>query len=311
VTIRRRMWHLQTCIAIGASAVVLAACGSSGGGSSSKPPSAASTSTTIDGVKVSMDPQIAAKLPAAIKKSGTLKDITYDNAPPDTFVLNGTTVGWELDIGAGIAAVLGLKFDVTTSDAFETFIPGIQNGKFNVSVSSLIQTPQRLQQIDVVTYYNVGTEFAAKAGSTISITTPTDVCGHTVATLAGSAFVDQLNAINKLCSAAGKPAIKIQPFPSAANMTLAVSNGRDQLFTDSANQLAYIIKQAPGQFVAGALNYDPVAEGAGVTKGIGLTQPVADAVNKLIATGAYAAIMKKWGISAGLVTSAHIYSAGG
>ncbi len=58
------------------------------------------------------------------------------------------------------------------------------------------------------------------------------------------------------------------------------------------------------------LNFDPVPEGAGVTKGIGLTKPIANAMDALIKSGAYAAIMKKWSISYGLVTKATVYSNG-
>lgn len=248
-------------------------------------------------------------VPKAIASGQILKDITYDNAPPDTFVQNGKTVGWEVDLGQGAAAVLGLKYAVTTSGAFDTFIPGLQNGRWDVSFSSLIQSPERLKQIDVVTYYSVGTQFASKAGSSLAIAAPTDVCGHKVATLGGSVFVDQLNAIQKLCIKGGKSKITIQSYPTTANMTLAVANGRAELFTDSANQLAYILKKTPGQFQASKLNYEPVAEGVGVTKGTGLTKAIAAAMDKLISSGTYAAVMKKWGLDTGLAAKSTIYTA--
>jgi polar amino acid transport system substrate-binding protein len=276
---------------------------------SSNPASPASAgAVTVDGAPVAYDATVAAMLPPAIASSKTLKDITYDNAPPDTFVLNGQTVGWEVDLGRAAAVVLGLKYVVTTSDAFDTFIPGLQNGRWDVSFSSLIQSPDRLKQIDVVTYYSVGTQFASKAGSALAIAQPTDVCGHTVATLAGSVFVDQLTAIQALCTAGGKPKITVQSYPSASNMTLAVANGRADLFTDSANQLAYILIQTPGQFQASALNYEPVAEGVGVTKSNGLSKAIGAAMDDLINTGVYAAVMKKWGLNTGLATSATVYT---
>jgi polar amino acid transport system substrate-binding protein len=212
-----------------------------------------------------------------------------------------------VDLGRAAAAVLGLKYQVTTSGAFDTFIPGLQNGRWNVSFSSLIQSPDRLKQIDVVTYYTVGTQFASKSGSSLSIVQPTDVCGHTVATLGGSVFVDQLKAIQKLCDGAGKSKISIQSYPTAANMTLAVANGRAELFTNSANQLAYTIKQTKGQFKASKLNYEPVAEGVGVTKG-GLSKAISAAMDKLISSGTYAAVMKQWGLDTGLVQKSTIYS---
>lgn len=300
-----------------ACALLIASCSSTTSSSkSSSPPSAGTGSSTaaagggsisLYGTTVAYDASIAAKLPKAIADSKTLKDITYDNAPPDTFVKDGTTVGWEVDLGRAAATVLGLKYDVTTSGAFDTFIPGLQNGRWDVSFSSLIQSTERLKQIDVVTYYTVGTQFASKAGSSLSIVQPTDVCGHTVATLGGSVFVDQLKAIQKLCASAGKAKITIQSYPTAANMALAVANGRAELFTNSANQLAYTLQQTPGQFKASQLNYEPVAEGVGVSKG-GLSAVIGAAMDKLIQSGTYAAVMKRWGLNTGLVTKSTIYT---
>jgi len=51
-----------------------------------------------------------------------------------------------------------------------------------------------------------------------------------------------------------------------------------------------------------------VPEGAGLTKGLGLSKPIADAMDVLIKSGAYAAIMKKWSITDGLVDHATVYS---
>jgi len=308
-----RQVRLQAPAAVVLGALALTACGGSSSSVTAKPsdaPSASGISTTVAGVQVQTDTAIAASVPAAIRGAGVLKNITYDNAPPDTFVKDGTTVGWEVDLAQSVATVLGLKLESTTSGAFDTFIPGIQNGRYNTSISSLIQTPVRLKQIDVVTYFKVATGFTKKAGSPITVAQPTDVCGHKVATLSGSAFVDQLKVIDKLCAAASKPKISLQLYPAAANATLAVANGRAELYSASSDQLSYMISQTPGKFELTDLEYDPVDEGAGVTKGSGLSKPFAAAMDKLIASGAYGAILKKWGITVGLVDKATVYSSG-
>ena len=291
---------------------MLTSCGGSSGSSTAAPstgtPSSPGITTTVAGVSVTTDAAIAASVPEAIKSRGVLKNITYDNAPPDTFVKDGKTVGWEVDLAQAVATVLGLKLEMTTSGAFDTFIPGIQNGRYDASISSLIQTPVRLKQIDVVTYFSVGTGFAKKAGSAITVTQPTDICGRKVATLSGSAFVDQLKAIDKMCAAAQKPAIVEQLYPAAANATLAVANGRAELYASSSDQLSYMVTQTPGKFELTDLEYDPVDEGAGITKGSGLSKPFAAAMNKLIESGTYETILKKWGITVGLVKTAKVYS---
>jgi polar amino acid transport system substrate-binding protein len=242
-------------------------------------------------------------VPAKVKSDG-LKDITYNNAPPDEQVTNGKNVGWEIDLGQAVAATLGLDWHLTTSSNFDSFIPGLQNGRYNTSFTSFIQTPERLKQIDIVTYYNVGTGFAVKKGTNLTIKAPTDLCGHTVAVLEGSAFIQQIQSIK--CGS--KPAIKVQTFPSDSAAELAVSSGRDEVYSSSSDQLSYLIQQTEHGFVLQPLDFEPTPEGAGITKGAGLTKPVALAMDDLIKSGAYAAIMKKWSITQGLPKKATVYS---
>lgn len=274
-------------------------------GAGSASASTAHYSVTIDGHKITTNAKLAASVPAKERSIG-LKDITYNNAPPDEQVINGRNVGWEIDLGRAVAAELGLKWNLTTSGAFDGFIPGLQNGRYNASFTSFIQTPARLKQIDIVTYYNVGTGFAVKKGSKIRITKPTDLCGHTVGVIEGSAFIQQIQSIN--CKNSGKAAVQVQSFPSDSAAELAVSSGRVQVYSSSEDQLSYLIQKTAHQFVLQPLNFDPVPEGAGVSKSSGLTKPIANAMDALIKSGAYAAIMKKWSISYGLVKKATVYS---
>jgi polar amino acid transport system substrate-binding protein len=314
----RRRKGLTATVAAVAAVTLLTACSSSsksGGASGAAPAtggssgsSAGGSSVTIAGQTITTDSALAATVPAAVRKNGELTDITYNNAPPDESVVNGKLVGWEVDLGAAVAAVLGLKWKPTASGAFDSFIPGLQNGRYNVSFTSFIQTPERLKQIDIVTYYNVGTGFAVKKGSSLKINAPTDLCNHTVAVIAGSAFIQQLQGIK--CAAAGKPAVKVQSFPSDSAAELAVSSGRSEVYSSSEDQLSWLIDQTQHQFELQPLDYMPVPEGAGVTKGLGLSKPIADAMDKLIQTGAYKAIMKKWSITEGLVDKATVYSTG-
>ena len=301
----RSRWAMPRVTAAAASATLaLAAVGI---GASSASASGSGHSVTIDGKKITTNAKLAASVPTKVQSVG-LADITYNNAPPDEQVINGTNVGWEIDLGRAVAAELGLKWKLTTSGNFDGFIPGLQNGRYNSSFTSFIQTPARLKQIDIVTYYNVGTGFAVKKGSSISIKKPTNLCGHTVAVLEGSAFIQQIQSIN--CKKAGKAAVQVQSFPSDSAAELAVASGRVEVYSSSEDQLSYLIQKTEHQFVLQPLNFDPVPEGAGVTKGIGLTKPIANAMNALIKSGAYAAIMKKWSISYGLVTKATVYSDG-
>lgn len=285
-----------------AAACALAAVAAASIGASSAGASTSGYSVRIDGKKITTNAKLAASVPAKVRATG-LTDITYNNAPPDEQVVGGTNVGWEIDLGRAVAAELGLKWKLTTSGNFDGFIPGLQNGRYNTSFTSFIQTPARLKQIDIVTYYDVGTGFAVKKGSSIKISKPSDVCGHTVAVIEGSAFIQQIQGIK--CG--GKAAPKVQSFPSDSAAELAVASGRVQVYSSSEDQLSYLIQKTEHQFVLQRLNFDPVPEGAGVTKRIGLSRPIARAMDALIKSGAYAAIMKKWSLTYGLVKKATVY----
>jgi polar amino acid transport system substrate-binding protein len=303
--IRRRRLSL---VSVSAFAVLTAvsAC-SSGGATPAASQSPSANGAVIDGAVVKADPALAQQVPAAVKSQG-LVDVTYNDAPPDELVTNGQLVGWEVDIGRAVAATLGLKWTAVASGAFDEFIPGLQNGRYNSSFTSFIYTPARVTQIDIVTYYDVGTGFAVHSGSSIHISKPTDLCGKTVSVIAGSAFIEQLNGIDPSCAAAHLQPVHVASFPSDAAAELAVSSGRDEIYSTSEDQLSWLIQQTEHQFVLQPLDYMPVPEGAGVSKSAKITNLIAGAINELIKSGAYAKIMHHWSLNSGLVTSAGIYS---
>jgi polar amino acid transport system substrate-binding protein len=276
-------------------------------GAGAKPAAAMPATTVVDGVSVAEDPALAAAVPAAVKKAGLL-DITYNDFAPDEYVTNGKLVGWEIDLGQAVAATLGLKWQPTSSGSFDTFIPSLQNGRFNTSFTSFIVTGARTKVIDIVSLYNVGTGFAAKVGSSVkTVKTNVDLCGDTVAVIVASAFIGQLSGLDPACKNAGKPTINVQTYPSDAAAELAVSSGRADLYATSVDDIGWLIHQTGHEFAEEPLNLQPGPEGVGVSKGIGLDTPITEAVNHMIATGTYKQLMSKWGVTGGLLTRAVDY----
>lgn len=167
-------------------------------------------------------------------------------------------------------------------------------------------TADRLKQIDIVGVFKVGTGFVSKKGSDISVKAVTDICGLQVAAIAGSAFINNINAVGPECTSAGKQAPTVNSFPNNAGAQLAVSNGRAQVFASNFDALQYLVSQTADQFVVQPLDYKPVIEGPGLTKDNGLAKPVAAAVDKLIADGTYKNILEKWGLAGNAVAKAEI-----
>jgi polar amino acid transport system substrate-binding protein len=287
----------------------LVAAGLPSGASATHGPAARVPNVSVHGVPVAEDMALAAEVPAAVKTSG-FKDISYNDFAPDIYVAGGKLTGWEADLGQAVAATLGVAWHATASGAFDTFIPSLQNGRFNTSFTSFIVTPARTKVIDIVSLADVGTGFAAKRGSSVKpVKTTTDLCGDTVAVITASAFIGQLQAIDPACKKAGKPSITVQTYPSDAAAELAVSSGRAQLYGTSVDDISWLIHQTGKTFILEPINFDATPEGVGITKGIGLDKPITDAANHLIADGTYKAIMAKWGFSStGLVAKAVDYN---
>ena len=287
----------------------LVACGadsSSDTGATGSGSTTSGKSVEVAGVTVTTDSELAAQVPESIKKSGALTAIQYDNAPADTFVDDsGEIVGWGPDMGKAVAALLGLDWKPEASGAFDTFIPGLQNGRYTSTWASLTVLPERLDVVDIVAVHEGSTGVITTADSALDISAPEDLCGLKVAALAGSSFVSQLEDVAKTCTDAGLDAPEVDSFPQQAAAQLAVTNGRVDAFATTKGQLAWLLRAVDG-FKLQGLDYQPTLEGIGVAKDSGLTDVIAAAMDKLIEDGTYEAILKDWDIDFGYLDTVEV-----
>lgn len=84
---------------------------------------------------------------ADVKKAGKLVIATSPDFPPFENLENGEVVGIEVDILNKIAEKLGVELVIEQMD-FDSVIPGIQAGKFNVGVSGITVTEERKKNVD-------------------------------------------------------------------------------------------------------------------------------------------------------------------
>jgi polar amino acid transport system substrate-binding protein len=182
-------WKLTT---LAGAVVVLVALVAAGCGGSSKKSAATTTATTSTAAENS---KIAAEVPAKIKSKGTLTvaaDATY--APNEFIGADGHTVeGMSPDLAHALAAVMGLKVKVVNA-SFDTIIPGLQSGKYDLGISSFTDTKEREKVVDFVTYFSAGTSFYVKVQGGPTINTLADLCGHKVAVERGTTQADDATA---------------------------------------------------------------------------------------------------------------------
>ncbi|HWJ85681.1 MAG TPA: transporter substrate-binding domain-containing protein, partial [Cellulomonas sp.] len=165
------------------SALMLAACSTDD--DTATPGGDGSSAASFDPASVAKDDAIAALLPEKIASSGKLvvgSDTSY--APAEYIDEDGTTpVGYDVDLAKALAAVLGLKADVQTAD-FTGIIPAI-GAKYDVGISSFTINPDRLQQANMIEYFEAGEAYAVPTGNPKKID-PADLCGLTVGVQTGT-----------------------------------------------------------------------------------------------------------------------------
>jgi polar amino acid transport system substrate-binding protein len=153
--------------------------------------------------------------------------------------------------------VLGLK-DKVVNATFDTIIPGLASGKYELGMSSFTDTKARQKVVDFVTYFSAGTAFYVKAHGGPTINTLADLCGHKVAVERGTTQAADATAQSARCMKSGKPGVSVLVFPDQNAANLAVSSGRGQVGMADSPVAAYIVKKSNGQF---KLSGDPVRDG--------------------------------------------------
>lgn len=292
--------------------LLLVACGSSSDDSdsgspqpagSAKPGPQAAASTAIptqDVVSaITADPALKAELPAGVRSRGKLTLGTTRQPGitglPHGGEKDGVTVGLDIDLRNAVAKVLGIGWDVQYG-TFPTVIPGVQNGRYDVGQDNFGVTRAREKVVDFATYLNDGQSFlGARSVPVDSVTQLTDLCGLTVATSPGSTFQQILTDGAAKCSDAGKKPYKVQYFTDNAPVFLGLANGKVDVYFGPTLSLKYEALHVPDTKYLGQIS--TTAVGFVTAKGSPVARALSDAVNKLVASGDYAKIFAKWGVT--------------
>jgi polar amino acid transport system substrate-binding protein len=251
-----------------------------------------------------------AQVPASIKAKGTLAvaaDATY--APNEFIAPDGhTVIGMDADLMTALAAVMGLKANVTNV-TFGSIIPGLAAAKYDVGASSFTDTKKREATVDFVDYFSAGESFYTKASGGTTIASIADLCGHTVAV--ESTTTEQTDATTQgvACKKAGKPAVTVLVFPNQNAANLALASGRAQLGFADSPVAAYQVKKTSGEFKLVGQTFATAPYGLAVPKNAGLTKPLLAALEVLMKNGTYSSILAKWGVQSGAITKPAINGA--
>ena len=89
--------------------------------------------------------------------SGKLTMATEATFPPYEFYDGDAIVGIDVEVAQAIAAKLGMELEVTDI-AFDSIIPGIQTGKYDMGMAGMTVTDERKEQVNFSDSYATGVQ---------------------------------------------------------------------------------------------------------------------------------------------------------
>jgi polar amino acid transport system substrate-binding protein len=228
-------------------------------------------------------------------KIGT--DASY--APSEFLAADGKTVeGFEVDLFNAVAEKFGVKTEWQPAK-FPSIIGGINGKKYDVGVSSFTINPDRLKEVDMVSTFNAGTQWATQQGNPKGVD-PNNPCGKTIAVQTGTVQETDLLARQKKC---GSNKINVLSYDLQSTATSAVVSGKADAMLADSPVVAYAVKQSGGKLESVGDIYDAAPYGFVLPKGEDeFAQAIVEALKQLDKEGAYKAVLEKWGVQQGAIS---------
>ncbi|WP_099021746.1 serine/threonine protein kinase StpK7 [Mycolicibacterium palauense] len=300
----RRWLRRRALVAGGAAIVVAAACTLGawqlwGAPGRDTKPVGLNESTAPAGTPSGSVPEIAATVPEDIRATGRLVvGVNVPYAPNEFTNSKGEIVGFDVDLMNAVARTLGLTPDYRET-AFETIMPSVQQGHFNLGASSITDTVERQQQVDFVTYFTAGNLWARRTGSTVD---PDAACGLKVGVAQGVLQqTTEIPAKSDACVAAGLAPIDMVVFTRQDDLTSALIAGDVDAMSADSPVTGFAIKLSAGALEPAGEVFDTAPYGWPVAKGSGLAEPLQAALKHLMETGEYRTIATMWGVENGMI----------
>jgi polar amino acid transport system substrate-binding protein len=226
-------------------------------------------------------------------------DATY---PPNEFLAEDgrTIVGMSADLADALAHEMGVRLKLVNAP-FDSILPGLAAGKYDIGFSSFTDTKEREKTVDFVTYYSAGTSFFVRAEDGPQIGTLADLCGHTIAVQKGTVQADYASKQADRCESGGKPSLKVLVLPDQPAANLALSSGRADVSMADSPVAAYGVKKSDGRFKLVGKPFGTAPYGIAVPKGSDLTKPLLRAVKAIMRDGSYDTVLRKWGVQVGAI----------
>ena len=286
-----KLIHTVGTMAAAAVLLVLSACGSGSLGGDrpgSEEPSGAAVA----------DQALFDRLPDSIKESKKVvigTDASY--APNEFFADDGKTIqGADVDLFNAVAAKMGVEAEWQNAN-FDSIIIGVNSGTYDLGVSSSTISPERMEQVNMISYYRAGTQWVTPLDNPGDVD-PDNVCGKTVAVQRATIQdTEDLPARQKKC---GADKITVLRFTGQNEATAAVISGRADAMLADSPVAQYAVKQSGDKLELLGDAYDAAPYGYVAPKDeIEFAEVLAEALTAIKADGSYDQALAEWGIEDG------------
>lgn len=250
-------------------------------------------------------PEIAALVPADIRERGEIVNGAALNYAPGEFVgSNGQAIGYDMDILAGIGAVLGLRTR-TEAAVFAQIIPAV-GSTYDVGISSFTINEERLAAVSMVSYFQAGISYAVRTGNPYDID-PENLCGKRVALQVGTYQEELSIERSQECRDQGERAYDMLAYASNSDAATNVAGGKGDILMADSPVTAYAVARSRGtleeigEIEESALNGIVVAKDQPE-----LAEAIRAALQHLIDNGHMERILAAWGNEAGMIPTAEV-----
>lgn len=208
---------------------------------------------------------------------------TSPDFPPFESLEGGEVVGIEVDILNKVAEKMGMELDIQQMD-FDSVIPGVQAGKFDVGMSGITVTDKRKENVDFSSVYFMAAQ-AIVVTADSGITGKADLEGKKVSVQTGT-------TAEEYCMGNG---YEVLAFTANNDAAAALTSGKvDAWVVD--NEVALAMAPELGLTVLDeAMTSEPYA--FAFQKGSELVTPFNEALNALLSDGAVEQIFQQYGVT--------------
>lgn len=206
-----------------------------------------------------------------------------------------TWEGINVDLAAALSQELGRDV-VFESAGFDTIIPGLASGRYDIALTGMFDTKERQETVDFVDYLLAANNFLTRSDYR-DVESMDDLCGEVVGIPGGAIEADLLAEASTACTDAGDEAITVNEFADLDATVLALKSGRIDVTPNDSAANAYILAANEDEVKTsgGYLNEGYFA--AAFPKDSELTAEFEAAFAAIMADGAYAEILDEWGIA--------------